>query len=87
MTWPRGRRKPYTVRGIKRLKCIRCGRPGRFQWAICADGNKQRPLCTRCDIALNALVLRWAKCPNATALMRQYKKKMAEGARLELASL
>ncbi len=44
-----GRRKPYTARGIVRLACFRCGRPARFQWSICADGNVQRPLCGECD--------------------------------------
>ncbi len=78
MKWPRGRRRTYTVAGIKRLKCIRCGQKARFQWSICADGNKNRPLCAFCDIDLNELVLRWAGCPNADELMQAYRAKMAQ---------
>lgn len=59
-TWRlHGRPKPYTERGIRRLPCFRCGRRSRFQWSTCADGNLWRPICERCDIALNSLVLRW----------------------------
>jgi hypothetical protein len=50
--------KPYTEIGIRRLKCFRCRkRRARFQWQICSDGNRWRPLCEICDVALNAAVL------------------------------
>ena len=50
-----GRRKPYTQVGIRRVPCFRCGRPAYYQWQICADGNVYRPLCVRCDMAMNDL--------------------------------
>lgn len=42
------RKKPYTVIGIRRMKCFRCGRPARHQWQICADGSQYRPICGAC---------------------------------------
>lgn len=59
-----GRRQPYSVIGIKRLPCFRCGAPAVHQWQICADGNLYRPLCLDCDIELNALVLWWIGFPD-----------------------
>lgn len=73
MSWPAGRRAPYTVRGIARMTCIRCGGQAVHQWQICADGNKQRPLCVDCDIKLNALVLKWARDPDAGKKIAAYK--------------
>lgn len=60
MTWKKhGRKKPYTVIGIERLPCFRCGNPAYHQWQICADGNLYRPVCLDCDIELNEMVLFW----------------------------
>lgn len=53
------RKTPYTERGISRVPCTRCGEPSVHQWQICADGNRWRGLCNKCDIKLNALVMRW----------------------------
>ena len=69
-----GRKQPYTDIGIRRLPCARCGKPARFQWQICSDGNLYRPLCTQCDIALNALVLRWIGDPDADAKIAAYRQ-------------
>jgi hypothetical protein len=55
-----GRKEPYTVIGIKRLPCFRCGKKAIHQWQICSDDRLFRPLCLPCDIELNELVLRWA---------------------------
>lgn len=71
-----GRRRPYTERGIRRLPCFRCGEPARFQWSICADGNRQRPLCAGCDVELNAMVLRWAGDPDAEAKIAAYRARV-----------
>lgn len=57
------RRRPYTDQGIKRLSCLRCGRPARTQWQVCGDGNQYRPLCEDCDVALNQMVMEWAGLP------------------------
>lgn len=51
------RRKPYTARGIKRCKCMRCGSPAVHQWSACAVGNKYMPLCLPCDIKINSVAL------------------------------
>jgi hypothetical protein len=51
-----GRKKPYTERGIKRLKCTRCGKPAVHQWFACADGL-WRPICRECDILINRIAL------------------------------
>lgn len=72
--WPKGRKRPYTARGILRLKCIRCGAQAVHQWSVCADGNVQRPLCLACDIAINALVLRWMRDPDYKTKIAKYYK-------------
>lgn len=70
-----GRRKPYTSRGIERLPCFRCGGKGYHQWQICSDRRLFRPLCTACDVALNALVLRWMGFKDWRAKLTAYKKE------------
>lgn len=67
-----GRKQPYTVVGVKRLPCARCGRPAQHQWNICADNNLFRPLCVRCDYALN----RFMRDPDAKAKLRTYKTRL-----------
>lgn len=70
------RTRPYTVIGIRRKACVRCGKPARFQWQVCADGRQYRPICLECDIALNLLVTRWMNLPHWEALSRQYEAKI-----------
>jgi hypothetical protein len=73
----RGRRKPYTERGIRRLRCFRCRkRQARQQWQICADGNVWRPICDECDLELNALVLRWIGGRGVEAKIRRYAQQL-----------
>ena len=74
---PRRKGRPYTAKGIARLACVRCGERAHATWGICADGNQHRPLCKACDVALNAMVLRWAKHPDAANLIATYKRKVA----------
>lgn len=38
-------------------KCFRCGKPAKHSWSICADGNKLRHVCIKCDVELNTVVL------------------------------
>lgn len=78
--WSIRRAKPYTEVGVRRLKCIRCSRQAVFQWSICADGNNHRPLCVRCDIALNRMVLRWMRHPEADALANRYAESKGNAA-------
>ena len=72
------RRKPYTERGITRVKCavVGCGNRARYQWQICADGNAYRPICPEHDVAINAAVMRlvWGKSRDAD--LRRYRKRV-----------
>lgn len=70
--------KPYTQAGIRRLPCFRCGRPAEHQWQVCADKNVYRPICTRCDIALNALVLRFMRDPDRAQKLAEYRKRLGK---------
>jgi len=70
-----GRRKPYTEQGIKRLPCVRCNEPATQQWKACADGL-WRPICTRCDVLLNSLVLLFMLDPDFGAKINKYEAKM-----------
>lgn len=71
------RRKPYTERGIRRLRCYRCGKnPASQQWQICSDGNVFRAVCTPCDVELNEMVLRWVGDPDAETKIAAYRKRM-----------
>lgn len=70
------RLKPYTIDGMRRVKCCRCGARAETQWEICADGNQYRPLCLSCDIALNNLVLQFMGFSDADAKMAAYRRKM-----------
>lgn len=72
--WAKRRKNPYSKTGLKRLKCVRCGKPASVQWQICSDGNNYRPLCDECDIDLNRLVLEWANHPAAIDLIEKYKR-------------
>jgi hypothetical protein len=73
-----GRKKPYTEEGLKRLPCIRCGRPASFQWSVCADSNLWRPLCDTCDFVFNAFVLTFTKDPDALKKLVKYAKDYLE---------
>lgn len=71
------RKTPYTMNGIRRLKCYRCKvNKATQQWNICADGNVYRAICTECDIALNKMVLEWIGDPNAGMKMYIYRIKL-----------
>ena len=67
------RKTPYTEIGIKRLRCFRCGEKAKYQWQICSDGNTYRPLCAKCDIELNELVLKFMGFSDATEKLKKYK--------------
>lgn len=71
-----GRAEPYTERGITRVRCYRCGKkPSAHQWQICADDNLFRPVCAKCDVALNKAVLRFMRDPNAAAKIKRYEER------------
>ena len=73
-----GRRKPYTQTGIRRLKCIRCGKQAEHTWQICSDQNLYRPICVECDIELNEMVLRWARFDDWQVKMDRYRIEITE---------
>ena len=68
------RKNPYTEKGIKRLRCYRCNNPAYSQWQICADNNVYRPLCKRCDILLNKLVLEFMNDLNVANKILKYEQ-------------
>jgi hypothetical protein len=75
-----GRRQPYTVKGIGRVACMRCGkRPAVHQWNCCAISNRWIAICVPCDIALNALVLRWLGVSDRAHLIAAYRIKATGG--------
>lgn len=73
----RGRTKPYTDIGIRRMPCSRsCGRKSRCQWQICADKRLFRTLCAECDVELNAMVMRWVWGDTREADIQAYRDKV-----------
>ena len=76
----KGRRTPYTVRGIRRVPCLRCGAPSRYQWQICALDRVFKGVCAECDVALNAMVLDFFGVPGRAALLARYRKRVAASA-------
>jgi len=71
-----GRRKSYTVTGIKKVPCIRCGKPSYATWQACANERYHIPVCKSCDIGLNRLALKYFKIPNRELLMKEYEEKV-----------
>lgn len=72
-----GRKKPFSDKEIEKCECVRCGKPARFQWNACADGNTWRPMCEQCDIMLNAVVLKFLGFKDWKQKVRDYCKKIA----------
>ena len=56
------------------LKCYRCGKRASQTWNICADGNRERWACKKCDIALNELVLIFMRFRNWRSKIKRYGK-------------
>lgn len=71
-----GTERPYTNGEIAKLRCMRCEDPAEQQWQVCADGNIWRPMCTPCDVAVNAMVLEFMRHPDASALIAAYREEM-----------
>jgi hypothetical protein len=58
------RKKPYTEKGLSKLKCAHCGKPASEQWNVnpCQLEKSKRgykPLCEKCDDRLNKYVIRF----------------------------
>lgn len=60
------------------MKCYRCGAPAIHTWNICSDGNRERHVCTTCDIELNELVLKFFGFRQWKSKMKRYKKLKLE---------
>jgi len=70
----RGRIKPYTAIGIRRIKCaVRgCKHKSAYQWNSCANGNRYLGVCQMHDIALNDTVLRFFGFDRVNQRMQRY---------------
>lgn len=66
------RKTPYTVIGIRRIPCFRCGEPSVHQWQICSDNHVFRGVCNDCDIALNRLILEFFGFDDIEDKMKRY---------------
>jgi hypothetical protein len=71
-----GRRRPYTVIGIRRLKCAKKGCPNRAAatWQVCADQRIYRPVCPGCSASLDQLVLCLLGGPRGWRRRHPYKE-------------
>lgn len=68
------RRKPYTEIGIRRCRCVRCGRQASAQWKVCADGV-YRPVCGLCDVVLNKIMMEQLLVPDLERKLAEYERK------------
>lgn len=66
-----------TTGEVRRRRCVRCHRRADAVWQACADGNRERPICRPCDVALNRLVLRWMRDARWREKMRRYEATRA----------
>lgn len=71
----RGRKEPYTERGIRRVPCARCGKPSTEQWTICSLNGLWHGICPACDALLNQLLLRFMQHPDPDATLAAYCRK------------
>lgn len=69
-----GRKKPYTIIGISRIPCARCGERSDSQWQICANHNRYLGVCILCDVELNEVVLEFFGLSRRKSLMKAYRK-------------
>jgi len=71
----KGRKKPYTDRGINKVPCLRCGKPSEHQWQICSLDNRWFGICFECDIKLNKLVLEFMGIIDTAPILHEYERK------------
>lgn len=69
------RRKPYTERGLRRMECASCGEKSTSQWSACALDGKFFPLCTRCDVELNEVAVRYVFGERWDIELKAYREK------------
>ena len=73
----KGRRTPYTRRGLGRKECARCGKKARYQWGCCANKSLCVPVCENCDILLNKMLLQFLRFSNWKLLLTEYTERVA----------
>ena len=69
----RGRKKPYSRVGIRRVPCVRCGGVSIHQWRVCADGF-YRPVCAACDADLNRMIMDFLGLDRGREKLTAYKE-------------
>lgn len=76
------RREPYTVRGLRRIACARCGqKPSYANWNICADDGRVRGICAQCDIGLNEVAMRFVFGSGREDDLAAYRQRVETAAR------
>jgi hypothetical protein len=71
------RRRPYTKRGIRRVKCSRvgCSNKAVHTFNICAvDRGIYYPVCVECDIKINEIVVRLIFGDKREDELRRYRE-------------
>lgn len=70
----KGRKKPYTERGIRRVPCVKCGAPSEFQWRLCSTDGWSA-VCRKHDIEINRFVAIWAfGAKKAAPIIKRYEE-------------
>ena len=73
-----GRVGVYYEEELPTTPCFRCGAtPSAYTWTICSDGNRYRPICLPCDIALQEVVLLFMGFKNWRSKLERYKARVA----------
>lgn len=66
---------------MKRVRCSHCrSRLAKTRWTLraCAVGRALKVrLCRRCDVALNIMVVRFARLRGGAAIIKRYERRMA----------
>lgn len=76
-----GRKRAYTVAGIRRLPCFRCGALSSYStWQVCANDRRHVPICVRCDLAMNRMALKFMRIgkESIARMMKRYEKEVAK---------
>jgi hypothetical protein len=73
----RRRTRPYTIAGLRRVPCSRCGaKPSHSTWQACADGRTFRALCAPCDALLNWVALDFVGDPERDEKIARYIERL-----------
>ena len=70
------KRQAIPLEKLVKMACHCCGARARYQWNACADGNIWRPLCPRCDVAVNIAILRVLHPKRWRSKVRAYARRI-----------